>query len=227
MSKTAIIRQLRSLTDEAIIFLSGGKDSIATLLLAKQFGFKLFPVMYTSVELKFQADYREFMQRRFDIKITLYPHPDYFYARQTGRYMEAEPDIKKLKFQELEMAARDESGMQWIIGGEKKMDSLQRRGMLSACQGIDHNRVRAFPLSEWSDRDVFALLKMHRLPIPSDYLLFGSSFGGMTRPDIMWSIREYFPEDFQRLVDVYPLVESSAIKHEMFLRALGRRYDKD
>lgn len=216
-SNYQVARDLREVTDRVIIFLSGGKDSIATLALLKELDFQIFAAKYGSLPMEFQERYMRYLERRYKFETHYYPHPDVARGLKLGRYTLPQ-DVAELDFTLLEHVTREDSGFDWIVGGEKMVDSLHRRGMIHKCKGIDLNRRRAFPLADWNDRDTFSYMKRRRLMIPPDYRLFGSSFQGTTRPANLQKIRDEYPADFQTIRAVFPLADAGAIKQDMLDR---------
>lgn len=217
-SRLAIIKDLREITRQVIAFVSGGKDSIANLLLLRDHGFEVYPIfLYVVPNVRFQNDYHAMLERKLGIEIHRMVHPAATLDMEMGRFMTPVKGMKELKFVEVESAARAMSGFEWITGGEKKLDSLQRRGMLSECGGINHSRRRAFPLSEWNDSDVYAYMKRARLSVPAEYAMFGASWGGSMRPAYLWQIAHHYPEDFEEIKKVYPLAETAVIRHQQLL----------
>ena len=207
------------MTNEVIVPFSGGKDSLAVLELLHQNEFTIRPYfMYIVKGIGFQQRYLAMIERRYGFEILQVPHPQLFQDLKWGYYRTPVPDMPKIQWNEIDAFVRSKLGLNLIIcGGEKKMDSLQRRGMISstAPDGYCSVRNRGYVISEWSDHDVYSFINKANIPLPPDYAMFRGSWGGDVLPRKTLQIYRRYPEDYEKLKKVYPFIEAAVLKAEM------------
>lgn len=109
--------------------------------------------------------------------------------------------------------ARSLTGIKWIATGERKVDSLERRGMLGANAGLDVKRRRAYPLSDWSNAAVWGHMRAHNIPVPPEYSGLHRSFGELSDEAITY-IAGRWPDDYAKIRRRFPFVEASRVKSE-------------
>jgi phosphoadenosine phosphosulfate reductase len=219
-----IVRQASRLTDSILCGTSSGKDSLVNLdLCVKHFKRVEAYFYYLIPGLKFQERYLGYCERRWKIKIHRLPHPGFAYNMAASRlrlHTNIGRSCELLTFVELENEARRLSGIGWIATGDRALESLQRRGMLSACEGLDTKRRRVFPLAWWNHAAVFNYLKRERIPLPSDYRARGGSFNGLTPSNMDWIKREH-PQDWKTICDYFPFAEAQLFRESERQRILA------
>jgi len=209
---------------EIIVWFSGGKDALATLDLCSQYFKRVVPVfMYTVPGLSFQEKMLQYAERRYGVSVIRMPHwnlPDILNA-QVFRLPSAglrEAPLRTLKISHHERYLREKTGVEWIASGEKCCDSVQRNALIKVVNGIDPGRRRIWPIGYWSSRAVFSYLKSRSIPLPAEYRLSNigraRSFGGrLWAEELMW-VRDNFPQDFQRILDFFPLAKGQLVRFE-------------
>lgn len=195
---------------DVLVGVSGGKDSIVTLDLARKYAASVRGFfMYCVPGLGFQNRYLDYLSRRYEIEIDRVPHPIRSRWLRQGTYRLA-PDRQApiLSFADVYEQLRAETGSEWIVAGEKKRDSLQRRGMLTKSGGFDEKRLWICPLSDWSNRQVYCYLKERGIPLPPDYRLsLTTSFGGLYHEELS-AIKERYPDDWKKILQEHPFLEA-------------------
>ena len=89
----------------------------------------------------------------------------------------------------------------------KKADSMNRRLMLKGLEASDYiSSFQAYPLADWTQKDVLAYMRQHGIPEPVRYSLKASSGTGFNLDCFLW-LRENFPQDLQKIYKTFPLSE--------------------
>jgi phosphoadenosine phosphosulfate reductase len=216
---TRIVKQAAALSDQASVGFSTGKDSIVALdLCCRHFKKVTAFFMYVVEGLSFQEAYIAQAERRYGIKVVRLPHWNLGtmlrvnYYRPGSNLSAAAPE---LAINDTENYMRSKHAATWFAYGQKKNDSLERRGMLSECGGVDVKTRRFYPVADFSDREIFAYMRHRRLPTPVDYQLFGHSFG-ILDPLELRQVRRHYPEDFRKIVRVFPEIEAVIAREDFY-----------
>jgi len=203
-----------------LVALSVGKDSLATIdICAQKFSRVEAYFMYWVKGLRFQEATLEWVERKYGIKILRVPHfdiPNIMNNQSLNWYRASQRDFKRIKPRQLDDYARRHFGLKWIASGEKKCDSLERRGMLNARGPWDEKRLRYYPIQDWTHHQVLDYLALRHIPLPAEYSVGARrSWGGFRGEDLMM-VREHFPADYKRILDVFPFVEAIRKRHELY-----------
>lgn len=215
----AITKQAAALTDCVTVGFSTGKDSIVALdLCCRHFKKVSAFFMYVVPGLSFQEAYLRQAERRYGISILRIPHWSMSTAFQVNYYRpgsDLSAGTPDLSIPDVEAWLRAKHGAQWFAYGQKKNDSLERRGMISACGGVDVKARRLYPVGDFSDKEIFSYMRHRRLPVPVDYQLFGHSFG-LLEPLELRMVREHYPADFRKIVAVFPEIEAAIAREDFY-----------
>lgn len=209
-------------TEEVIVFFSGGKDSIVVLDMCFKYFKTVYPVfMYVVKNLSFQERYLTYIEKKYRISFFRYPHWSLsrMYKENNYRpYSKNAKDIKLIYLRDVENQAREATGGVYIASGHKAIDSLDRNAMIRGCKGIDDKNKRIYPLAFYNNAMVFNYLKRNNILLPPDYRLFkyskNSSFGGINGDDLE-VVRENYPDDYRKILEVFPFAEA-AVKRKEF-----------
>lgn len=216
-----ILRRARSLTDSVIVCFSCGKESLTLLDLCQQ-TFARVEAFYWHVVpgLSFHERAIAQAERRYPgLRVRRLPH---FLLADLLRHAVCRPptdltlSVPKITLADLESEMRRQTGLHWIASGQKRSDSLERCGMISACDGINHATGRLYPLAWWRDPAVLAYLKRQRIPLAADYGVFGHSYGGDLTARSLAKLREHFPADFERVLEYFPFVRGECLRQEWY-----------
>ena len=193
------------------MFFSGGKDAIAAgHLLRKHHTSKiiwLFLYFVDGLEI-IERTLRHY-EKKWSIKIERRP------CHETLS-LDAQIDGRKKQaytYGDTEKIYRKEFSAEWICDGQKKADSLARRGALSHCKdGIDHQYKRIHPVIDWSDKRVEAYCKVNKLPVPVSYSMgLKRSFWIPDANRLLW-LKLNFPKDYAKIIRKYPQCGDSIFK---------------
>lgn len=178
--------------------------------------------MYLIEGLSFQEQYFEFIERRYNITLHRVPHWYLSGLFRNATYMPHNinaMNCRQIKQIDIETEIRRITGIEWITWGHKMVDSLERRGRLSVCKGIDTKTKRVYPLALWKDSTVFNYLKANHIPLPPDYNLFhysrNTSFGGLFGQELK-VVKEKFPQDYKKILTMFPFAEAATKQYECY-----------
>ena len=218
MGRRDILIDTRKLTDSVNVGFSCGKDSLATLAMCVDTFDHVFPFfMFIVPKLRFQERYIDLIERRFNVKVIRVPHwglagmlrcNAYRPGSRTTRHT---PDVR-LADMEREIASR--TGCNWFAYGSTKYDSMERNAMLKGCGGVDVRLRRCYPLMHYTETMIYSYLRHHHIPLPSDYAMFGRSFGALWAAELT-AIKRRFPRDYERIQEYFPHVEAIVKRAEL------------
>src|SRR5262249_8288510 len=218
-----VFKRTRRLTDRATVAFSTGKDALVVLDVASCMGFKLAGYfMYLVPGLRCQESYLKLIEARYRIEILRVPHLalSELIKSNTYRFDSAPGEkVQYTEFRDLRAYVRKQTGNDWIISGEKKTDSLQRRGMLSDFNCIDEKNQNAFPLADWSDKRVWTYINLHRLPICPTYGAHAIHSYEPHDPKAILAMQAHYPDDVERVLEYFPLLRAEIVKQQIRKRA--------
>ena len=135
------------------------------------------------------------------------PHWNLSYILRGGLYCVPEPNVQLIKLADVIKAVRMKTGIDYVLLGMKKADSVNRRLMLKRLEGDDYIlNQQAYPLADWTQKDVLAYMRQNAIPEPVRYSLKASSGTGFNLDCFLW-LRENFPQDLQKIYRTFPLSE--------------------
>lgn len=210
------IKTHSKMVDSVIVSFSGGKDSIVTLDLCKRYFKNVHAFfMYVVPGLSFQENTLRRYERLYDIEIERIPHPDMARFMKYGTYRSPDDSVPILEFNDCYDYIRTKTGVQWIAGGERINDSLNRRAMLKSGGSIDMKRFRFFPLLHWNKNEVVEYIRRNSLYLPEDTRVFGHSFCDLSG-ESLYLMKKHFPKDYERLLKYYPLADVAVARYQIY-----------
>lgn len=183
--------------------------------------------LYWVKGLEFQEVVLEAAERRYGIKILRLPHfqvPWLLGSQLLSEYRANYPEFPSISMRDLQDHVRRKFGMHWIATGEKANDSFTRRFMMRALkQQWDWKRGIWYPLYDWNNEQVFVYMRLNRIAMPPEYQFMKDSWGSM-RGQSLTVLRQHFPEDYRRVLEVFPFAEAIERNHEFFNKGkFGRK----
>lgn len=208
---TSIQEQALALNGAPVaMFFSGGKDAIASAHLLKQHhkGVIHWIYLYFVDGLEVIEPTLTYYERKWNIKIHRRPCSEALSLRAqlSGNRKE------HYKYSDTEKMYRKEFGVEWSCDGQKRSDSLARRGMLKGCDGIDHEGMRIHPVIDWSDKKVFAYCKLHKLPLPKTYSMGIKNSVWVPDATMLLWLRSNFPGDYRKIIETFPQCGDAVFK---------------
>lgn len=212
-------------TDKVILFHSAsGKDSITLLdLCASRFKEIVCVFMYIIKDLQHINRYINYATHKYsNIKFIQIPHYALFSYYNYGFLGCEIRNLKQHTLASLTELAREKTGIEWAIFGFKQSDSLNRRLMLRTYEmnGINRSTKKAYPLSEYKNKDVLEYIIRHNLIKPETYDGTGQSCGtDISSPAYLSMLKRNFPDDYQKVITIFPhcqriLFEDEYKKHQ-------------
>lgn len=209
------IKTQSKITDSVIVMFSGGKESVVVLDLCKRY-FKNVEAcfLYIVPNLSFEEKTMRWYEEKYDIQIRRIPHPQATTYLHYGFFTGFDPFFPVISSNDVSDYLRGETGIKWIAGGERIADSMWRRGFMKKSGSIDYQRGRIYPISEWLKKDVLDYIKFHKLYLGADSRKLGYSWRSLQGDELV-KIKYYFPDDYERILHLYPMAEAEVIKEEM------------
>lgn len=195
--------------EEVILMCSLGKDSLVALDLASRKFKKIYCVfMYFVKGLEHIERWISWVKTSYsNIEFIQVPHWNLTHILRDGLYCVPNPNIKLLTLTDVCRGIRAKLGISNVILGMKKADSMNRRLMLTTYN--ERNRINngfVYPLANWTQKDVLAYMKQHKLPTPVRYSKNASNGLGFNLDCFLW-LRKNYPQDLQRIIKTFPLSE--------------------
>ncbi|MCP4148098.1 MAG: phosphoadenosine phosphosulfate reductase family protein [bacterium] len=216
-----VIQDIREKTDSVACFYSGGKDSLVILDLLIQRFRRVVPVfMYLVKDLEHIKPFLEYPQKKYGVDVLQYPHWGLSGDLRRNRlkyFSNSSSNIPALTIRDIENAVRVDTGIEWMASGQRKSDSLDRRIMMDTYRmgAINDKSRRFFPIAEWLTRDVLKYIKMKKIIPPVSYRGFNNSGGVSLDYAEIKFIKEHFPNDYEKIKKVFPLVDLYQAKEDL------------
>lgn len=211
-----IIRRVYDGTSPLGIAFSGGKDAVATLDIAKQVTDHIVCFyMYLVKGLSFMDKYNDYISNKYNVEILQYPHYDLNKMLRGSYCIDYKSYIPNITIHTIENAFRHDTKADWIAYGYKSSDSVRRRGYMMKWE---HKNTftkykRIAPLEHWTNPQVYSYIKFRNIKLPETFGI-KNNFGISLEPDVLMGMKKYYPEDYQKVLDVFPFAEV-AIQREL------------
>jgi len=221
-----IFREVAAQFEKPVLLFSGGKDSITLVRLAQKAFFPAkipFPLMHIDTGHNFPEtiEFRDRLVRELGVELIIRNVQDSIdqgkVKEETGRYSSrnmlqtttlldaieefkfdaciggARRDEEKARAKERIFSVRDDFG-QW----DEKNQRPELFDMLNGNIDLGQN-VRVFPISNWTELDVWTYIEKEDLEIPSIY--FAHKREIFMRDGLIWSHSDYVFQDDEEVVE--------------------------
>jgi 3'-phosphoadenosine 5'-phosphosulfate sulfotransferase (PAPS reductase)/FAD synthetase len=220
-----LIAEIRGITPEILVSFSRGKDSIATYLRVREKFENVVPYTYEVVPgLEFVEESLAYYEKLMGRRIIRLPSPGF--PRLLNNLVFQPPDrIERIEYlrmpewshDDLQLAACDDAGLDYDTAynavGVRAKDSAMRALIIKKHGPVNHVRRIFYPIFDWSKEEVIDCIKRAGWKLPIDYRYFSSSFDGLYLKFAL-PIKRFFPRDWQRLCDYFPLLELEVLRYE-------------
>jgi 3'-phosphoadenosine 5'-phosphosulfate sulfotransferase (PAPS reductase)/FAD synthetase len=225
MFYTEIIKKLKDQTDEVILFHSGtGKDSICLCdLMCKNFSRVVCVFMYLVPDLEFENRYIEYAKMRYPgIEFYSTSHFSiYSWIKHGHLGIKKDAKIENMTIAKIDKMVKIKFGIDWSVYGVKKNDGLNRRLMLNGYpDGLCYASQKAYPIMDLKNSEVLNYVKDNDLISPFSYTATRPSSGcDISNPLFLSYLRDRYPDDLQKIFDVFPFCEVILFKHDTYDQA--------
>jgi phosphoadenosine phosphosulfate reductase len=203
-----------------LVGLSGGKDSLVTLdLCCRNMSLVEAYYMYLVPGLEtFEAPV-DAAAKRHGVKVHKVPHWEL--ARLVKHavlrpHTAGSAELRERKLRDVEDALRKQTGIGWFAMGERASDSFTRRFYTHKDDGVHVAPRRAFPIWDWLDGDVYSYLRVRKIQPPAvdDGFTKNRSSGFTLTGSCLSTLRRCNPDDYRRVLRMFPYAEAEVIKYE-------------
>lgn len=223
-----VIARLKAEGRPVLLSFSCGKDSIAAWIALEDAGVEVVPCYLYSVPpgtLSFIEEEVEYFSDFFGVRVRQYPHASYF--RQLNESQLLAPDELAIveaaqmptpTYAEIWQMIKIDLGMPqdtWIADGVRAADSIVRRASFVRHGVMKASSRKVSVIADWLKAEVMGAIERRGVELPIDYELFGRSFDGFDYR-FLKPLRDHLPEDFERLIEIYPLAEADLWRHEHY-----------
>ena len=221
-----IMREVAAQFEKPVLLFSGGKDSIVLVRLAQKAFYPAkipFPLMHIDTGHNFPEtiEFRDKLVKELDLELIVRNVQDSIdqgkVKEETGRYSSrnmlqtttlldaieefkfdaciggARRDEEKARAKERIFSVRDDFG-QW----DEKNQRPELFDMLNGQIELGQN-VRVFPISNWTELDVWSYIERENLEIPSIY--FSHKRDTFLRDGMIWTASEHVYREEEELVE--------------------------
>ena len=212
------IKVMSKITDEVLVGFSGGKDSVVTMDLCFQYFKRVVPFfMYICPDLEFQERLLKYYESRYNTEIIRLPHMEVSEFFKYGTFRASDYNVPIISINEIYTYLRETTGIWWIAAGERINDSIVRRAMIKNSGSIDMPRGRFYPIAEWNKAEVMQYIKFAKLKLGEDSKQLNFSFKSLEGRELYF-VKKYFPQDFERILGLYPYAEAAVLRYEKYGR---------
>lgn len=211
------IQYVREQSNEAILMCSLGKDSLVVLdMIYPRFDRIVCVFMHFVPDLEHINRWINWLKARYPkVEFVSVPHWTMSYLLRGGLYCVPNPDIRLIKLADVIRSLRIRYGIEWVFLGMKKADGMNRRLMLKGyAENHYTNKGLAYPLADWTQKEILAYMKHHNMPEPVRYSLKASSGVGFNLDCFLWLRNNGFEGDLEKIYKVFPLSRRILLEYD-------------
>jgi hypothetical protein len=210
--------------DTAILSFSAGKGSVACWLQMRRRFKRVIPFYLELIPgLEFVEEGLRYYETFFGEPIIRIPHPSLW--RWLGNLIFQPPErrqviedarLPRYGYEDVENHIRAVVGIPaaFVGIGSRTADSPNRLANIKRFGACNYRRRSFFPVYDWKINDIVREFRAAGVGLPVDYDMFGRSFDGLDYRFVQ-PIRDRYPEDYRRILDLFPLAEMELMRREM------------
>ncbi len=211
--------------DRALLSFSAGKDALAAALALREHYEEVVPFyMYLVPGLSFVEESLGYYERKlFKRPVLRVPHPSFLRWTKTHLFTDPvkaasvdELEIPQLSFTDLEVMVRQEEDLDpdcLVATGVRAEDGPIRMMAIRKYGPITLSKKKWHPNWDCSKREVVDVIAKEGLKLSAEYQWMKRSFDGI-HVGYLGPIKKNAPQDYQRILDWFPLVEAEVWRHE-------------
>lgn len=217
------VKRLSPSGETILLSFSGGKDSIAMWLAIREH-FNIIPYfLYWLPGLSFVDAAIDYYEDYFGTEIIRLPHPLFYNMLRTYSYREPHEIaiVQAMQLQEFDFADVDDViAMQYGLDapfcaiGMRAADNIDRRNLIFQQGSIGIKKRRYYyPIWDWNVSQVSQIIIDNGVKIPADYKYWGRTLAAFDY-QYLKPLREAFPDDYNRMLEWFPLLEAEFFRYE-------------
>lgn len=224
LSGPDVIRAMQDETDTVLMSFSCGKDSIAAWLTIRPYFKKIVPYYLWLVPgLSFVEDSLRYYEDYFGTHIIRLPHPSFW--RMLNNFMWQSPErcqvieaarMPNYDYDDMNRLIIEREGLPdttFCVSGVRAVDSPVRWSTMKKHGAINWNRRYFYPVWDMRKDELIRLIERNHINLPVDYAMFGRSFDGVDYR-FLKPLREYYPADFEKLIEWFPMANLEIMRYE-------------
>ena len=216
---------VRGIAGDRLLLSFSGRDSLSLWIFLRGEGFDIIPYFcYTVPGLSYDNEMLYYYERYFDTHIIRLPHPRTYELLRVGAWQSPETcgmlgraGITRFEFADIEnyLALQFGLGEDYLSAvGIKAADNLMRLRLIRQMGPIGLKKRRYYyGIWDWKTADIRVCLKENGLKLSASYRHFGSTGDGIDYVFLRY-LKDNLPDDFQRVLDVFPLVDVELFRYE-------------
>ncbi len=198
------LRELAAKYPAALVFYSGGKESlVVTDLAVRHWKTVVLVHMYFVPGLEITQRRLDYAKARWGLDCLLLPHWLIGRFLRRGVYCIPQPKIDEMNVVEMHNLARAETGIDLVLTGHRSGDGNGARRAMKWMARPDLYQ----PLKNWSKLDVLAYMKANQIERIDTIDLDLSTHTLLT-------LHDHHPDDFKRVCEVYPHAEAVVFRRD-------------
>jgi len=203
---------------------SRGKDSIAAWLYLRNFFHRIIPFHCTSVpHLGFIDRSLAYYEELFQTKIYRFLSGECSAAlgRLVWQPPGCEEEIDRMELWEYSNRTICEFLEQeldlpgvWCAWGMSMYDSIQRRKFVGMYGGVNPRTRSFYPCFDWHKDQILALVESSGVKLAPDYRMHNRTLAGVPHYSHLDKMEELYPEDFKRLLLMWPMIRAEQARQK-------------
>lgn len=227
------VARLQGSNEKLLLSFSTGKDCLAAWVMVRDHFKEIIPFyLYLVPGLEFVEKSLDYYEKVLGTRIIRLPAPQFYGMMNDLVYQPPERIMTiqacnwpKFDYPDVRQIIIEDSGLPdgtFYATGVRAPDSPMRMTAISKYGPITHSQNKFHPVWNWTKAKLVSELHNNGIKLPVDYRLFSRTWDSLDFR-FLWNIKREFPEDFQRIVDWFPLVELEFSRYEFYLRNRDRR----
>ena len=222
------IKRIAEETDTVLMSFSRGKDSLIAWLAIRPYFKNIIPYhLWLVPGLSFVDESLRYYEDFFQTKIISLPHPSFwrmingFIWQPQERLLTIEAaGIPNYDYDQLNQVLIKQNNLPkntFVCSGVRAADSPMRRSAINQYGSINWKRRYFYPVWDVNKAGLINAITTSGVQLPVDYELFGRSFDGVDYR-FLTPLREHLPDDFQKVLDWFPLARLEIMRYEGMLK---------